>query len=148
MASPLPIERYIGNFASEVPLPPQGRVRVEFAFTTDRKFIIERPPINQLPMANFSFRPLFASLSVSNIMVVLGCLLEERKVVLLSSHYSILCPVAEALLSALFPFQWVGLYIVSRRWTLDDGFKLLRVFHLSSHSAAHLSYDSRLHQFR
>lgn len=113
MASPLPIERYIGNFVSEVPLPPQGKVRVEFAFTTDKKFVIERPPINQLPMANFSFRPLFASLSVSNILVVLGCLLEERKVVLLSSHYSMLCPVAEALLSALFPFQWVGLYIVS-----------------------------------
>jgi hypothetical protein len=121
MASPLPIERYIGNFVSEVPLPPQGRVRVEFAFTTDKKFVIERPPINHLPMTNFSYRPLFASLSVSNILVVLGCLLEERKVVLLSSHYSMLCPVAEALLSALFPFQWVGLYIVSCYGRNDEG---------------------------
>ncbi|KAL3914565.1 MAG: hypothetical protein SGILL_006053, partial [Bacillariaceae sp.] len=110
-AAPLPIERYISNFASEVPLPPQGRVRVEFGFTTERKFAIERPPINALPMANFSYRPLFASLSVSNIIVILASLLEERKVVLLSAHASMLTPVAEALLSAMFPFQWVGLYI-------------------------------------
>jgi hypothetical protein len=112
-AAPLPIERYIANFVHEVPLPPQGNVRVEFAFTTEKKFSIERPPVNNLPMANFSFRPLFASLSVSNIVVILCSLLQEQKVVLLSQYFSILTPVAEALLSALFPFQWVGLYIVS-----------------------------------
>jgi hypothetical protein len=113
IAAPLPIERYISNFVCEVPLPPQGRVKVEFSFTTDRKFTIERPPINKLPMADFSYRPLFACLSVSNILVVLGYLLQECKIVLLSEHYSLLTPVAEALLSAIFPFRWVGLYIVS-----------------------------------
>lgn len=113
IAAPLPIERYVSNFVCEVPLPPQGQVKVEFAFTSDRKFSIERPPINRLPMANFSYRPLFACLSVSNILVVLGYLLQECKVVLLSEHYSLLTPVAEALLSAMFPFRWVGLYIVS-----------------------------------
>ena len=113
IAAPLPIERYVSNFMCEVPLPPQGKVRVEFSFTTDRKFSIERPPINKLPMANFSYRPIFACLSVSNILVVLGYLLQECKVVLLSRHYSLLTPVAEALLSAIFPFRWVGLYIVS-----------------------------------
>jgi len=109
--APLPIERYVSNFVCEVPLPPQGEVKVEFAFTTDKKFSIERPPINKLPMADFSYRPLFASLSVSNITVVLGYLLQECKVVLLSQHYSLLTPVAEALLSAIFPFRWAGLYI-------------------------------------
>jgi DENN domain-containing protein 5 len=113
MAAPLPIERYIANFVREVPLPPKGRVKVEFAFTTGRKFTVQRPPINKLPMTNFPFRPLFASLSVSNIIVVLASLMEERKVVFLSHHCSILTPVAEAMVSALFPFQWVGLYIVS-----------------------------------
>jgi len=113
IAAPLPIERYISNFVREVPLPPQGQVKVEFAFTTDKTFSIERPAINELPMADFSFRPLFASLSVSNIIVVLGYLLQESQVVLLSKHYSLLTPIAEALLSAIFPFRWVGLYIVS-----------------------------------
>jgi hypothetical protein len=113
IAAPLPIERYVANFVCEIPLPPQGQVKVEFSFTTNRKFSIDRPPINKLPMADFSYRPLFACLSVSNMLVVLGYLLQECKVVLLSEHYSLLTPVAEALLSAMFPFRWVGLYIVS-----------------------------------
>jgi hypothetical protein len=113
IGAPLPIERYIANIVCEVPLPPQGQVKVEFGFSSDKKFRIERPPINELPMANFSYRPLFASLSVSNVMVVLGYLLQECKVVILSQHYSILTPVAEALLSAIFPFRWAGLYLVS-----------------------------------
>jgi hypothetical protein len=111
--APLPIERYISNLCREVPLPPQGKIRVEFSFIPGKVIAIERPPTNHLPMVNFSYRPLFSSLSVSNIMVVLGCLMEECKVVLLSQHYSALCPVSEALLSALFPFEWQGLYIVS-----------------------------------
>lgn len=113
IGAPLPIERYIANIVCEIPLPPQGQVKVEFGFSSDKKFRIERPPINELPMANFSYRPLFASLSVSNVMVVLGYLLQECKVVILSQHYSILTPVAEALLSAIFPFRWAGLYLVS-----------------------------------
>ena len=113
--APLPIERYVSNFVCEIPLPPQGQIKVEFSFTTHRKFSIERPPINKLPMVDFSYRPLFASLSVSNIIVVLGYILQECKVVIISEHYSLLTPVAEALLSAIFPFRWVGLYIVSLR---------------------------------
>eukprot|EP00980_Cylindrotheca_fusiformis_P011968 scaffold2830_cov131-Cylindrotheca_fusiformis.AAC.89 len=111
--APLPIERYISNLCREVPLPPQGKIRVEFSFTPGNIIAIDRPCKNELPMVNFSYRPLFSSLSVSNILIVLGCLMEECKVVLLSHHYSVLCPVAEGLLSALFPFRWQGLYIVS-----------------------------------
>lgn len=118
--APLPIERYIANLVSEVPLPPPGKVRVEFGFTTMRLISIERPATNQLPLANFSYRPLFASLSVGNIMVVLGCLMEECKVALLSSHCSVLTPVAEALMSALYPFEWQGLYIPMMPYSMLD----------------------------
>ena len=111
--APLPIERYIANVVCEVPLPPQGRIKVEFGFTSDEPWALERPAMNKLPLANFSYRPLFASLSVGNIITVIGCLLEESRIVLLSKCYSILCPVGEALLSCLFPFTWQGLYIVS-----------------------------------
>ena len=74
--APLPIERYIANFVREVPLPPHGRIEVKFGFTQDYTFSITRPPINRLPHVGFSYRPLFASLSVSNIMVVMGCFME------------------------------------------------------------------------
>lgn len=121
--APLPIERYIANVCREVPLPPQGRIKVEFSFTPDKVITIERPPWNQLPLANFSYRPLFSSLSIGNIMIVLGCLMEECKIVLLSQYYSMLCPSAEALLSALFPFEWQGLYIV--RYLLNSALNLV-----------------------
>jgi len=53
-------------------------------------------------------------------MVVLGCLMEECKVALLSKHFSILAPVAEALLSALFPFEWQGLYVPIMPYSMLD----------------------------
>jgi DENN domain-containing protein 5 len=120
LQAPLPIERYVANLVSEIPLPPRGKVRVEFGFTSSRLISIERPPPNELPLANFSYRPLFASLSTGNIMVVLGCLMEECKVVLLSSQCSILTPVAEALMSAIFPFEWQGLYIPVLPYSITD----------------------------
>jgi len=164
MEAPLPIERFIANFCSEVPLPPPGRIQVRFGFvsrmdgimhacqvilylcvcvcvcvlykqskltlqytqhknytqTANQIWPIERPPENVLPMANFSFRPLFASLSISNVMVVLGCLMQEAKVALLSRHYALLTPVAEALMSLLFPLRWQGLYIPIMPYAMLD----------------------------
>jgi hypothetical protein len=72
---------------------------------------ISRPPPNQLPLANYSYQPLVGTLSVANLLVVFGQLLREGHVVLCSSYQSLLTPVAEALLSLLFPLQWQGMYI-------------------------------------
>jgi len=41
----------------------------------------------------------------------MGCLLQETRVALVSQYYAILGPVAEALLSFLFPFHWQGMYL-------------------------------------
>jgi DENN (AEX-3) domain len=41
----------------------------------------------------------------------MGCLLQETRVALVSKHYALLGPVAEALLSLLFPFHWQGMYL-------------------------------------
>jgi hypothetical protein len=111
-ASPLPLERFIANFVNDVPLPPEGRAKVQWECFT-RGFIIEifRPPPNQLPLVNFSFHPLFNTLSVANILVVWGCLLKEGRVALCSKYHSLLTPVAEALLCLLFPLEWQGIYI-------------------------------------
>ena len=120
LETPLPIERYIANFTSELPLPPQGKVEVKFGFMSDVLCTISRPAPNELPLAKFSFLPLFTALSISNILVVVGCLLEETKVVLLSQRYGLLTPCAEALLSFLFPFEWQGIYIPVMPYSLLD----------------------------
>lgn len=111
--APLPVERYIANFVHDIPLPPAGRTKIKWnCFTSDiTPTIIARPAPNELPLVNFSFRPLFRSLSVSNILVLWGALMQEGRVVLRSQHMALLTPVAEALTSLLFPFTWQGMYI-------------------------------------
>jgi hypothetical protein len=111
--APLPLERYVANLVEEVPLPPKGRVRVRYALSPSLPAVVyERPPMNDLPLANISYKPLFETLSVSNILVVFGLLLEETPVVLCSTKsLSLLTHAAEALASFLFPLVWQGIYI-------------------------------------
>ena len=92
-------------------MPPPGKVQVKFGFTINDCWTIERPPENQLPLANFSYRPLFTCLSIPNVLVTMGCLLQEIRIVLVSKHYALLGPVSEALLSLLFPLHWQGMYL-------------------------------------
>lgn len=55
------------------------QVEVNYALP-DRTLTISRPPKNRLPVVDFSYRPLFACLSVENILCVVGLLLTEAKV--------------------------------------------------------------------
>ncbi|GKZ00040.1 hypothetical protein MPSEU_000957400 [Mayamaea pseudoterrestris] len=116
--SPLPIERFIANFTREIPLPPPGKIQIRLQII--EMWTIHRPAPNELPLADFSFRPLFTLLSSSNILVVFACLLKEMRVALCSKCYSILCPVAEALTSLLFPFHWEGMYLPIMPYSMLD----------------------------
>jgi len=109
--APIPIERYIANFIREIPLPPLGRVEINYCLTKEVRLLISRPPKNRLPLLNMSYRPLFTTLSVGNIMVVFGCLLQETRVAICSKHTALLTAVTESFLSLLFPFVWQGCYI-------------------------------------
>ena len=112
--SPLPLERYIANMMHDVPLPPPGRTRIHYDncfFTKDTSLRIERPAPNQLPLVNVSYRPLFSVLSLTNVLTVWGVLLQEGRVVLCSKYWALLTPVAEALLSLLYPLVWEGIYV-------------------------------------
>lgn len=107
----LPLERYIINFFSETPLPPQGLVEVNFAVNPKKVVQVTRPRKNQLPMIDFSFRPLFMLLSVDNIVATVTALCSELPVCIISENVALLTPVCESLLSFLFPFTWQGAYI-------------------------------------
>lgn len=98
------------------PFPPpknktqQGQIEVKYALP-DRTLTLTRPPKNRLPLANFSYRPLFTALGLESVMTVFGLLLTESRVALVSERMALLTPVAEALLSLLFPFVWqVGVW--------------------------------------
>ncbi|KAL8008529.1 putative Arf GTPase activating protein [Plasmopara halstedii] len=108
--SPMPIERYIANFLVEIPLPPPGRIQVQLTLP-DRNIMISRPPKNDFPLADFSFRPLFQVLDLNNVLLVFSCVALELKVVLCSKYVGLLTPIAEALLAILLPLSWQGAYI-------------------------------------
>lgn len=108
----VPLERYICNFVDEIPLPPTGRMEVSY-FIGDEVVHFARPPCNE-PQAwsmNMSILPLFECLSYENILFIISAILSERQIVLISSQYSLLTLVAEALLSFIFPLKWTHVYI-------------------------------------
>jgi hypothetical protein len=111
--SSLPLERYIANFMYDIPLPQPGGAIIRWNCFSKNDYNIEmaRSPSNKLPLVNFSYQPLFRTLSITNILVLWGVLLQEGRVVLRSRHLSLLTPIVEALLSLLFPFTWQGMYI-------------------------------------
>jgi DENN domain-containing protein 5 len=141
-SAPVPIERYIANFVCEVPLPPQGQIDVKFALP-DRTLTISRPPRNRLPLAAFSFRPLFTLLSVDNILVIFSLLLMESKVAIFSARYALLTPVIEALLALLFPFVWQGALIPVMPMGMCDILDAPVPFFVGLHRCARQEYRNR-----
>ena len=64
-----------------------------------------------VPPIDFHFDLLFQCLSPRRLLLVLECLICERRVLLLSSSNSMLTLSGQALLSLLYPFHWRYLYV-------------------------------------
>eukprot|EP01028_Stygiella_incarcerata_P010470 TRINITY_DN5433_c0_g1_i2.p1 TRINITY_DN5433_c0_g1~~TRINITY_DN5433_c0_g1_i2.p1 ORF type:complete len:1189 (-),score=357.81 TRINITY_DN5433_c0_g1_i2:45-3611(-) len=106
----IPLERLVGSFVLETPLPPPGKVLVQFSIGKS-VISIKRPPINEIPCPDVPFERLFQALEPRNVILVFQCILLEKKVLLISSHISLIGIVCEILLSLIFPFRWPNVYI-------------------------------------
>eukprot|EP00980_Cylindrotheca_fusiformis_P031723 scaffold26870_cov176-Cylindrotheca_fusiformis.AAC.2 len=106
-----PIERYIMNICSEIPAPPPGAFEVQVNIL-DSVIRFWSPPA-KLPIAYVAlpYRTLFDCLDVENILHLWFCLTMERKVLLVSSQYSLLTVCSEILCSLLYPMKWSHLYV-------------------------------------
>jgi len=109
-ASRVPIERLICNLIHEVPLPPRGRVRVQYSIA-DQTCELSRAPANQIPFAHVPLDMLFHLLDRHNVLKLVTCVLLEYKILLYSEHAAVLTMVAEAVLALIFPFTWDHVYI-------------------------------------
>lgn len=58
--APLPLERFVANFAGEVPLPPRGIMQVQATLPAG-VLTLARPPPNRLPLVDISSHSLPAS---------------------------------------------------------------------------------------
>eukprot|EP00697_Spironema_sp_BW2_P015114 gnl/Spiro4/5849_TR2984_c0_g8_i1.p1 gnl/Spiro4/5849_TR2984_c0_g8~~gnl/Spiro4/5849_TR2984_c0_g8_i1.p1 ORF type:complete len:1029 (+),score=350.57 gnl/Spiro4/5849_TR2984_c0_g8_i1:66-3152(+) len=102
--APIPVESYLVHLTSEVAFPPV-MYPVKFVLNNRVLVCLNAPP-TQLPLADVSFATLFACLGIDKVLVVYQCLLLERSVLVLSSHYSRLNTIVQALLALLLPFRW------------------------------------------
>ena len=64
-----------------------------------------------VPPVDCEFDVLFKSMNMKRILLVLECLISERRVLLVSSSTNLLSLAGTCLLALLYPFQWKYLYI-------------------------------------
>eukprot|EP01119_Soliformovum_irregulare_P015899 TRINITY_DN4546_c0_g2_i2.p1 TRINITY_DN4546_c0_g2~~TRINITY_DN4546_c0_g2_i2.p1 ORF type:complete len:842 (+),score=247.37 TRINITY_DN4546_c0_g2_i2:312-2528(+) len=105
--STVPIERYISMFI-EQPITNNMQVKIPIGQTIITCSI---PANKDLEVADFSFKYLFDTLDVGNIVTILSGMLTEQKIVFLSKEPGLLTYVMESLLSLLYPFCWPYIYI-------------------------------------
>ena len=117
--SPLPIERYLMNFMHEVPVPPQGKTSVQFV-VGDTIIKLKRNPPNELPFCYVNGLNIFRCLSHGNVLTLFNCILQEKKIVLISDNLYLLLEVSETIQLLLFPFSFQGVYMPILPATLLD----------------------------
>jgi hypothetical protein len=70
-----------------------------------------RPPVNELPLLDVPVEHVFHALSIDNVLILLNALLQEKQVLMHSTHMSLLGTIAECLCSFIFPLRWMHVYI-------------------------------------
>jgi len=114
-----PVERYIVNLISEIPLPPYGFTQIKFSLS-QKLLSLSRPAPNELPLLDVNLVQIFSSLSIDNILLLLANVILERQVIIHSRQLAKLTRVGECIISFMFPFKLYSVYIpVLPRQCLD-----------------------------
>jgi hypothetical protein len=117
----VPLEKYIAGFVSCIPMPlPGGRgfhVYLEPLEGGDatksrlKPLSLSLPPFTWLPLMDIDFSAPFRCLSVSSVLSVFCLMLQEAKLLFVSSRAELLTQVMESLRSLLFPLEWQSVYV-------------------------------------
>ncbi|KCV69412.1 hypothetical protein H696_03843 [Fonticula alba] len=121
----MPFEVLIGYLANDVPIAVPGAVAMHVPFRMaatsgahpkqrldpSTVAILQIPIDNGLPPLSIHIRPMLECLGVDNILVILGAILLEQKVIFVSRYSDLLLAVLESFCQLLFPFQWPHVYI-------------------------------------
>ena len=107
----LPLERYVINLCTEAPSPISSKTQIELNIRELRLFA-RKEATNELPGSRTTdLYPLFRALTIPNIMVLFEYILSESRIILLSSHTSMLHLVSKAMLELIWPLKWAGVFI-------------------------------------
>ena len=106
-----PVERYVTALCVELAGPQASRTQTEIA-VRDLRFYARMEAINELPGSRTTdLYPLFRALTIPNIILLFEYVLQESRIILLSSHTAMLQLVSRAIIELIWPFQWCGIYI-------------------------------------
>ncbi|RVX75925.1 hypothetical protein B0A52_00282 [Exophiala mesophila] len=106
-----PLERYVATLCLEAPAPISSKTQVQVSIRELHMFA-KKEAINELPGSRTTdLYPLFRTLTIPNIVLLFEYVLAESRIVLLSSHTSMLQMVSRAILDLIWPLEWTGVYI-------------------------------------
>ncbi|KAK8197678.1 AEX-3 domain-containing protein [Phyllosticta capitalensis] len=106
-----PLERYVVNLCAEAVSPITSTTQVEIAIRELRLYA-RREALNEIPGSrNVDLYSLFRSLSIQNIVTLFEYVLSESRVILLSSHTSMLHLASQAITHLIYPLKWAGVFI-------------------------------------
>ncbi|MBE7179937.1 MAG: hypothetical protein INR71_01815, partial [Terriglobus roseus] len=106
-----PLERYVINLCVEATSPVTSITQVEIAIR-ELKLYARKEAVNELPGARtIDLYALFRSLSLMNIITLFEYVLSESRIILVSSHTSMLHLASAAITNLLYPLKWCGVFI-------------------------------------
>ena len=106
-----PLERYVTNLCVEAPSPISSMTQTEVGIRELRLYA-RKNAINELPGSrNTDLYALFRCLSIPTIITLFECALAEGRIILTSSHASMLHLTSAALVNLLYPLVWTGVFI-------------------------------------
>ncbi|GAB7342175.1 hypothetical protein MBLNU457_g0431t2 [Dothideomycetes sp. NU457] len=106
-----PLERYVTNLCVEAPSPSAAMTQTEVGIRELRLYA-RKNAINELPGSrNTDLYALFRCLSIPTIITLFECALAEGRIILSSSHTSMLHLASAALVNLLYPLVWTGVFI-------------------------------------
>ncbi|KXJ96902.1 AEX-3 domain-domain-containing protein [Microdochium bolleyi] len=106
-----PLERYVVNLCAEAFSPLSSKTQVEIG-VRELRLYARKEAANELPGSrSIDLYALFRCLSLENVVTLFEYAMSESRIILLSSHTSMLHLAAHALLNLMYPLTWVGVFI-------------------------------------
>jgi len=106
-----PLERYVINLCAEALSPISSITQVEIA-VRELRLYARKEALNEIPGSrNIDLFALFRCLSIPNIVTLFEYVLQESRIILLSSHAAMLHLASMAIANLLYPMKWAGVFI-------------------------------------
>ena len=107
-----PLEYYVTQIASKLPVPPRGFFSVNLKLWQNAKPLkISQPLMNQLPLLDANFGLLPKHLSISTTIRVLNAIILEHKVLFVCNEIEKITTITQCILALMFPFEYQCAYI-------------------------------------